>query len=719
MSSKKKHIASEEDARKKWMITRVYIVYVAMLVFALFILVQIVKVQLIDGVELKKEAEQRTVTLRKIKAPRGNIFADNNPRTTLALSVPRYNVYMDLMTVKEKLFESSLSALADSLSNMFVHKTAREWERTLRYEREVDSNQYFKIKSRLRNADLRRLKTFPIFEKGKNKGGLIVLREMKRVKPYGMLGFRTIGYYRELEGDSSKGIRPDTLRVGLEGAYNKFLKGQDGEMLMKRIRGNEWKPLKSALSREPIAGADLYTSIDVNIQDVAETALMTQLVEQDAVKGCVVLMEVETGYVKAIANLTKNVKTGKFFETQNLAVGAVSEPGSTFKLASLLVALEDNKIRLTDTVNMTGTYKFYDRTLHDSKVGGYGKNTIQYAFEKSSNIFAKIIDDNYRTNPQEYIDGLVDLGLRDKLGLDIIGEGEPKLKNANLKEGFSGVTLSSMAIGYEVEITPLQTLALYNAVANNGRLMKPQFVKEIVRDGEVLQSFEPVVLKERIASKINIRLVKRALEGVVERGTAKNIRALGFKIAGKTGTAKIAKDGRYNTNNYQASFCGYFPADNPKYSCIVVIQGPTKNIYGAVVSGTVFKEIADKIYANGLGNFNKVEEQSNKMPYSKNGYRTELGKVMKTMGVPVNDKAGDYDWVKTQTGESSVDFFVQKIKNGIMPNVVGMGLGDALYLLESKGVSVEVKGSGIVAKQSVLVGRKIIEGQLITLELVE
>ncbi len=700
-------------------IVRVYIVYVAMLAFGFLILFQIFKVQLIDGGELKREAKHRTVTLRKIRAPRGNIFADNNPRTTLALSVPRYNVYMDLMTVKEKLFESSLPALSDSLSKMFSYKTAREWERTLRYEREVDSNQYFKIKTRLRNADLRRLKTFPIFEKGKNRGGLIVLREMRRVKPYGMLGFRTIGYYRELEGDSSKGIKPDTLRVGLEGRYNDFLKGQDGEMLMKRIRGNEWKPLKSTLSREPIAGADLYTSIDVNIQDVAETALMTQLVKQDAAKGCVVLMEVETGYVKAIANLTKNSRDGTFFETQNLAVGAVSEPGSTFKLASLLVALEDNKIRLTDTVNMTGTYKFYDRTLHDSKIGGYGKNTIQYAFEKSSNVFAKIIDDNYRTNPQEYIDGLVDLGLRDKLGIGIIGEGEPKLKNATLKEGFSGVTLSSMAIGYEVEITPLQTLALYNAVANNGKLMKPQFVKKIARNGEVIEEFEPVVLKERIASEVNINLVKDALEGVVERGTAKNIRALGFKIAGKTGTAKIAKDGRYNTHNYQASFCGYFPADNPKYSCIVVIQGPTKNIYGAVVSGTVFKEIADKIYANGLGNFNKVEEQSNKMPYSKNGFRTELGKVMKTMGIPINDKAGDYDWVKTRTGESSVDFFVQKIQNGVMPSVVGMGLGDALYLLESKGLSVEVIGSGIVKKQSVLVGQKINKGQLVTIELVE
>lgn len=704
---------------KKENIVRVYVVYVAMLLFAFFILFQIVKVQLVDGGELQKEAEERTLVMRSIKAPRGNVFADNEPRTTLALSVPRYNIYMDLMTVKESLFNESIGGLSDSLSSMFSHKTKSEWEATLRYEREVDSNQYFRIKTRLKNAELRRLKTFPIFEKGKNRGGLIILREMKRVKPYDLLAFRTIGYYKEEVGDSAKGITPYRLAVGLEGAYNDYLEGQDGEMLMKKIRGNEWKPVSSELSIDPIPGADIYTSIDVNIQDVAESALMKQLQDQNAIKGCVVLMEVETGYVKAIANLTKGKNEGEFYETRNMAVGDVSEPGSTIKLATLLTLLEDNKVRLTDTVNMTGTYRIYDRVLHDSKIGGYGKETIKYAFEKSSNVFAKLVDDNYRTNPQSYIDGLVRLGLRDSLGIDIMGEGKPKLKNAKSIEGFSGVTLSSMAIGYEVEITPLQTLALYNAVANGGKMMKPQFVKQIKRGEEVLKDFKPVVLKEQIASKQNIALVRTALEGVVERGTARNIRALGFKIAGKTGTAKTTDDkGRY-VNVYQASFCGYFPAENPKYSCIVVIQGPTRNIYGSVVSGTVFKEIADKVYASGLESVNHNELESTTMPYSKNGLRSDLKEVMNRIGVEVNDKAGDYDWVKTITGEESVDFYTKKHKKNIMPDVTGMGLGDALYLLESKGLNVSVSGSGVVKTQSIPKGRAIIEGQLISLELVE
>jgi cell division protein FtsI (penicillin-binding protein 3) len=318
-----------------------------------------------------------------------------------------------------------------------------------------------------------------------------------------------------------------------------------------------------------------------------------------------------------------------------------------------------------------------------------------------------------------YIDGLVRLGLRKPLGLDIKGEGIPKLKNATAKEGFSGVTLSSMAIGYEIEITPLQTLALYNAVANGGKMMKPQFVKQIKRGGVVLKDFQPEVLNEQIASPQNIALVRTALEGVVERGTAKNIKALGFKIAGKTGTAKkIDKDGRYG-NKYQASFCGYFPAENPKYSCIVVVQGPTKNIYGAVVSGTVFKEIADKVYASGLDNFNDVAEESNTMPYSKNGLRSDLKEVMNRIGVEVNDQSGDYDWVRTVTGEESVDFYTKKNRRNKMPDVTGMGLGDALYLLESKGLSVRINGSGVVKSQSVPEGKEVIKGQLITLELVE
>lgn len=704
---------------KKENIIRVYVVYVAMLLFAFLILFQVAKVQFVDGGELKKEAEERTLVMKRIKAPRGNIFADNEPRTTLALSVPRYDIYMDLMTVKQDLFEEKIEALSDSLSSAFSYRTKAEWLSVLRHEREVDSNQYFRIKSKIKNAELRRLKTFPIFEKGKNRGGFIVIRNLERVKPYGYLASRTVGRYKEIAGDSARGVRADTVAVGLEGAYNKYLEGQDGEMLMKRIRGNEWKPVSSDLSLEPIPGADVYTSIDVNIQDVAESALMRQLQEQNAEKGCVILMEVETGYVKAIANLSKGSEEGSFNESYNMAVGRVSEPGSTLKLATLLTMLEDNKVRLTDSVDMPGVYRIYDRVLHDSKPGGYGRNTIQYAFEKSSNVFAKIVDDNYRTNPQSYIDGLVRLGLRKTLDLDIKGEGVPKLKNANAKEGFSGVTLSSMAIGYEVEITPMQTLALYNAVANGGKMMKPQFVKEVRRGGKVIESYEPVVLKDKIASEQNIALVKEALEGVVERGTAKNIRARGFKIAGKTGTAKkLDENGRYG-NKYQASFCGYFPAENPKYSCVVVVQGPTKNIYGAVVSGTVFKEIADKVYASGLDNLNSVAEESTKMPYSKNGLRGDLKLVMDRIGVEVNDQSGDYEWVKTLTGEKSVEFYSKNVSKNVMPQVKGMGLGDALYLLESKGLSVEVKGSGVVKSQSVEAGKEIINGQLVTLELVE
>jgi len=692
---------------KKENIVRVYIVYVIMLFFAVSIVGQIVRVQLFQGAELKKEANKMIVEMKTVKAPRGNIYADNEQLTSLALSVPRYKIYMDLVTVSEKAFSENVKALSDSLGVVFTNKSAQQWEKDLLTQREK-GNQYYLIQREVRNELLDRLRQFPIFELGKYKGGYIELKENKRVKPYGALASRTIGYVIETEAD--------TFEVGLEGAYYNELRGRDGEMLMKRVRGGEWKPIDSDLSQEPIPGKDVYTSIDLDLQDVAESALLKQLQNQDALRGCAVLMEVETGFVKAIANLTRDTTTGKYYESSNMAVGVASEPGSTFKLASLMVALEDGKIRVSDSVNMNGKYCFYGECLHDSRLGGYGKNTIQYAFEKSSNVISKIINDAYKTNPQQFINGLKKIGLNNKLGVEIKGEGKPYIKDAS-DTTFSGISLPWMSIGYEVSLTPLQILAFYNAVANEGTMVKPQFVKEIRENGDLIEKFDPIVLNPKVCSDQTRLTLQQLLEGVVERGTARNIRARGFKIAGKTGTAKIAEDGGYG-NKYQASFCGYFPADNPKYSCIVVVQGPTKQIYGSVVSGTVFKEIADKVYAKSFESKQEVvDEEVAKMPYSKHGHKDELEYVMGKMSVPVKDES-NAEWVLTRTEQSKVKFQNRLIREGEMPNVMGMGLEDALYLLESVGLHAKVVGSGIVKSQSVDPGVEVFKGQLITITLI-
>jgi cell division protein FtsI (penicillin-binding protein 3) len=691
----------------KEQIVRVYLIYVGVALFSVAILIRIFTLQWVHGHELTEEVEEATIDLVKVEAPRGNIYADNAQKTTLALSVPRYKIHMDLKTVNNEVFESEVRALSDSLAQLFQDKTALQWEADLRQQKSIN-NQYFLIKSKVRNDELQRLKTFPIFNLGQYQGGLIVLSSTLRTNPYGKLAQRTIGYVKD-EGK---------LKVGLEGAYNDFLQGQDGEILMEKIGGGVWKPIESNLSREPVAGADIYTSIDINLQDVAHDALHKQLVEQNAIRGCAVVMEVETGYIKAIANLQKDATDGNYYESQNMAVGLSSEPGSTFKLASLMVALDDQKIRITDSVNMTGKYTYYGATLNDHHP--YGKGTVKDAFEKSSNVISKLIYDNYKMNPQAFVDGLKKIGLHKTLDLPIIGEGAPVIKEAK-DPSFSGISLAWMSVGYEVQLTPLQTLTFYNAVANNGVMVKPQFVKEIRQGNKVKEYFEPEIINPQICKPSTLKDLKLLLEGVVQNGTAKNITARGFSIAGKTGTARIASAGGYS-DKHQASFCGYFPADKPKYSCIVVIQGPTQSIYGAIVSGTVFKEIADKIYATGLENKrldNSALIASATLPPAKNGSRAELTQVYDEMKINYTYKPSEQgsNFVMAKTGEKKVEIVDQHFGNSEVPNVIGMGLVDAIYLLEVHGLTVQVKGSGVVKKQSVVPGTKINKGQVIIVEL--
>ena len=695
--------------KNKESLIRLYSVYFLVLFMGLGIVVQIFYLQIFKGEQLKSDANKQIFISKKVLAPRGNIYASNEQKTSLALSVPRYKVFVDLITIREQDFTDNISDLSDSLSVLIDRKTSNEWYSELENQR-LDSNRYFFIARGLRNDQIERLRKFPIFNLGKYRGGCIIIKSNQRVKPYGMLANRTVGYAVENDGKKS-------ILVGIEGAFNEYLKGQNGQMLMEKIRGNEWKPVDDELSIEPVPGSDVYTSIDVNIQDVAESALLKQLREQKAQKGCAVLMEVKTGFVKAIANLSFDPKTETYFEAQNHAVGLASEPGSTFKLASLLVALEQGKFEITDSVDMTGRYEFYDNYLTD---GGkiYGRNTIKDAFEKSSNVISQIIYDNYKKEPQEFIDGLKEIGIHQKLGLSIIGEGVPLIKESS-DPTFTGITLPWMSIGYELKMTPLQTLALYNAVANEGTLLQPQFVKCIKKGSEIQKEYKPRILNASICSKATLRDLKVMLEGVVERGTAKNIKARGFSIAGKTGTSKIAQGSKGYGNKYQASFCGYFPSKDPVYSCIVVVQGPTKNIFGSVVSGTVFKEIADKVYAQEFQKENIVlKDTLNRYPYSRSGDKMSFLVASENMRIPVEDLSNkSNEWISTRTGKDAIKIIHKKMQKGLVPNVVGMGLIDATYMLEKYGLFVQPVGSGIVREQSIKAGLRINKGQKIILQL--
>jgi len=606
-----------------------------------------------------------------------------------------YDIHMDPTVIKEDLFNTEISNLCIQLSELFPNKTAREYEVYLKKGRKA-KKRYLLLKKRASNFERKKLHTMPIFKEGRFKGGLIDNEEtIIRKRPHGELMKRTLGYVRLIDGKESK--------VGIEGAYNEFLKGEAGEQIEQKI-STGWKKI-GPIVKEAVEGASVITTIDKEIQEVAHSELLRQLKNQDAKNGCVIVMDVKTGYVKAIVNLKRDAK-GNYHEAYNQAIGTKEVPGSTFKLASLMALLEDEKVKLTDIVNAQGVYKFYDAKLEDSHPGGYGMITIQQAFEKSSNVFSQIVNDAYKREPQNYINRLKSFGLADSLGITLKGEPKPTLYEPGMKS-WSGISLPWMAIGYEVQQTPLQTLAFYNAVANNGTLVKPQFVKEIIRENEIIKTYPPFIIKNKICSENTLKNLKICLEGVVKRGTGSALKSAFFDIAGKTGTALVLNDDRKygapGEKKYQASFCGYFPAQDPIYSCIVVVSAPNRDIYGATVSGTVFTAIANKVYASSLEYHKAVnaEKKTNKkLPVSKDGNRYDLLSIYRILDIPFNSST-DAEWIKTDSRALKVKTSKITVKKDAVPDVRGMTAKDAVYLLENAGLVVKIKGYGRVTEQSI------------------
>jgi cell division protein FtsI (penicillin-binding protein 3) len=519
-------------------------------------------------------------------------------------------------------------------------------------------------------------------------------------------------------------ILRDSTAIGLEAGYDGWLKGVTGHRLERRLTGGTWMAVDNGDGVDPVAGSDIHTTIDINLQDVADAALERQLQKHGAQYGIVIVMEVATGYVKAISNLTRR-SDSTYVEELNYAVAHATEPGSTFKLASLMVGLEDGLIKPTDSVDTRrGEVKFSDRTMRDSHEGGYGRITVQRAFELSSNTgISLVVHKAYQNDPKRFVEGLKRLGLHAPTGVMIPGEPVPTLRSPGEK-GWSKVSLPWMSIGYEVALTPLQTLSFYNAVANDGRLMQPQFVDRISRNGKVVERMEPKVLDPAICSKATLDIVHGMLQGVVDSGTAVNLKAAHFKIAGKTGTARIAKNGSYvHEVQYQASFVGYFPADAPKYSCIVVVNGPTMSgYYGNVVAGPIFKEIADKIYSNRLElqqDVQLAEVTGPRTPVSLSGHSGDLRTALEGLKVPLLME-GEGEWATTLAGDTAVVLKARGIPADAMdrvPDVRGMGLRDALYILENRGLRVRFQGTGMVKRQSLQPGTRAFEGSTITIEL--
>ncbi|MEZ4738755.1 MAG: penicillin-binding protein [Flavobacteriales bacterium] len=691
---------------------RANIIYLLLVLFALAIAVKLFVIQLVEGEKWAARAETVSTTYRIVQPDRGHIYSEDG--RLLATSVPEYEVRMDMVPsgLTNELFREHIDSLSIRLAELFGDRTAAEYKRDLvdaRHRKE----RYHLVKRKADHTQVQALRDFPLFNLGRYKGGLITEKRTARMRPFGRLASRTVGY-----------ILRDSSTVGLEGGYDKWLRGVTGRRLERRLTGGVWMPMDDGDGVDPKPGSDIHTTIDINLQDVADAALEAQLRKHGAQYGTLVVMEVETGYVKAICNLTRRDST--YVSDLNYAVSQATEPGSTFKLASLMVGLEDGLIKPTDTVDTKhGQVRFYDRIMRDSHEGGYGRITVQRAFELSSNTGISVaVNRAYQKDPQRFMDGLKRMGLNEPTGVMIPGEAQPTMREPGNKL-WSGVSLPWISIGYEVALTPLQVLAFYNAVANDGRLMQPQFVERVSRNGKVVERFEPKVMNPKICSKGTLDIVHGMLQGVVDSGTAVNLKAAHFTIAGKTGTAQIARNGSYKTDgvSYQASFVGYFPADAPKYSCIVVVNGPTMSgYYGNVVAGPIFKEIADKIYSNRLELQQDVLLTDNtgpRTPVSFSGHSGDLRRALEGLKVPMQVE-GEGEWVSTEAGDTTVVLRPRGIPSNSMdrvPNVLGMGLRDAVYILENSGLRVRIQGNGMVKRQSIQPGSKAVHGSTIIIEL--
>ncbi len=690
------------------------VVYLGLILCAVALIVQILVLQYFQRSKWSEMSEKYVFKTAEMPANRGDILARDG--RLLASSIPYYSIYMDTRSsgMTAATWSQGIDGLCHGLSKYLGVRSASGWKSVITEARKR-GDRYFLIQKRVDYATLKKIKELPIFREGQFRGGLVAQPENRRILPNNELAARTIGYL-------SQGT--EGTRVGLEGSFDKELAGKNGMVVKQRLTGGDWITVNNGESIEARDGNDIQTTIDIDLQDVASTALEKQLRRHNAHHGCAILMEVSTGDVRAIANLEK-ADDGSYRETYNYAIAESTEPGSTFKLASLMAAIEDGVVDTGDIVDTgDGTIRFYNKIIRDTKEGGYGKISVKEVFELSSNVGTSIIiNENYKDNPKAFVNRLYAMKLNQTLDVQIKGEGKPLIRYPGDKL-WSGLSLPMMSHGYEVQMTPLQTLTFFNAVANDGKMMRPRFVTGIFRNGSEIKNFGTEVIINSIASRSTIRKAKAMMEGVVERGTAENLKNPEYKIAGKTGTAQIAMNnqGYRRKVTYQASFVGYFPADNPLYSCIVVVNAPSNGVYyGNIVAGSVFKEISDKVYATTYYRDYRAENHSEKekkglVPEAGNGLRADINEVLGELDVRYR-KTSKEDWVATRESGDTIRLVGVDVKQGLVPDVRGMSLRDAVYLIENAGLKVRYSGKGRVLRQSPQHGARVYEGSVVSLDM--
>ncbi|WP_243018626.1 MULTISPECIES: penicillin-binding transpeptidase domain-containing protein [Candidatus Cardinium] len=689
----------------KSILLRARIILLSVIFFLVVITWKIAHLQFIEADKWYNRAKLTQLAYKPIVASRGNIYAYDG--ALLATSLPFYRVALDPVVASNECFKKGIDALSQALANFYQDNPPQYYKRRM-VEARNKKRRYLLLHTRhITYEEKKKMSHWPIFNQGKFKGGVIFEEQYKRYNPFKELARRTIGMHREKHG------------YGLEYAFNKALKGVDGQALYQKVVGGNWKQVTESTMIPPIHGADLITTLDINLQDVTQSSLLSVLEQTQAKNGCAIVMEVATGAIKAIANLARTA-SGKYTESYNYAIGnqGTVEPGSIFKLASMLALLEETGWPLTKPIDTGyGTIQFYNRWMKDVKKGGYGLLTLQEVFEKSSNVgLSMAIYETFGTNPQKFIDYIEQLGMHQPLAIELAGEGKPYILTPKSKM-WSGVALPWLSIGYNLQLTPLQILALYNAVANNGKMIKPLFVQRIESANGLVKKFPTTILKEKICSNETLHKLKVMLEGTVENGLAQRIKHGFYKIAGKTGTAQKLVNGKY-TDDHLTSFAGYFPADQPRYSCIIVVDSPQGESFrfGSEVPAPIFKDIVDRIAGKDLQARQPINGSigSHTTTLSHVGYREDLRFLYQYLQLPIPENVGvTASWGSLTIRSAESKFEPCKIQSSKewpgVPIVLGMKLRDALFLLEKNGLSITVEGNlhGKVCKQSKIEGNQI------------
>lgn len=728
------NIQNDNNTRNNKRIFLYYFIVVVVLgLVAVGIVVRACDTAFVERAYWLKVAEKQKQPTRLINPTRGNLYSSDGQ--LMATSVPRYYLYFDFgadaFTDKTKRWSSrdtllqsrtnGIDSLSVYLSRKFKDHSPAGYKSYLLKGLKSKSRQFPIYHDKISYSDYKEIQKYPFLRLGRFRSGFYAKESATRQKPFGTLASRTIG---DVFGDIDPTTGLTKGKNGLELQYDSLLRGHAGFGKLRRVGGG-WT---NVVEQEPVEGMDVKTTIDITIQDITEKAMLDMLKSIDAASGTAVVMEVKTGEIKAITNMGR-IREGVYGEEKNHAVADETEPGSTFKVASIMVALEDGVCQPGDTVdagNGIYMYKGNQMTDHNKNKGGYHRISVEEAIWFSSNIgVAKTILKGYEDNPTKYVQGLYKLGLNEDLHLEIPGAGRSKIRMpGDTTHYWSKTTLPWMSFGYETQIPPIYTLTFYNAIANGGKMIRPMFTKEILQNGKVVKTFETEVVRESICSSKTLAIVKDMLLGVVEKGTAKNVHSDVVKIAGKTGTAQIASGGVYRQAGHQVAFCGYFPADEPKYSCIVVIRQPRIGYpSGGTMSGGVFKAIAEKVYANRTS-FDVADMPADstavKIPSPKAGSDKSLQYVLGKLDIDFNDDSvnGKWSFAREDTLEKELVLKSINIHKELVPNVIGMGAKDAVYLMESAGLRVSLNGTGKVVAQSIRGGARIQgKGQMVSLTL--